>query len=57
MTMNSPGAPLDEPLQANTPGAVGDICGCSAGEHMLECRATDANGEIQPLDLPWDNVG
>jgi hypothetical protein len=21
---------------------------------MLECRATDANGEIQPLDPPWD---
>ena len=27
------------------------------GEHVLECRATDGGGEIQPLDPPWDNVG
>ena len=27
------------------------------GEHVLECRATDANGETQPFDPPWDNVG
>lgn len=27
------------------------------GEHVLECRATDADGETQPLDPPWDNVG
>ena len=27
------------------------------GQHMLECRATDANGETQPLDPPWDNSG
>ena len=27
------------------------------GEHVLACRATDANGETQPLDPPWDTVG
>jgi DMSO/TMAO reductase YedYZ molybdopterin-dependent catalytic subunit len=27
------------------------------GEHVLECRATDANGETQPFEPPWDNVG
>ena len=27
------------------------------GQNMLECRATDANGETQPLDPPWDNSG
>jgi DMSO/TMAO reductase YedYZ molybdopterin-dependent catalytic subunit len=27
------------------------------GEHILECRATDANGQAQPLDPPWDNSG
>jgi hypothetical protein len=27
------------------------------GDHVLQCRATDANGESQPLDPPWDVVG
>jgi DMSO/TMAO reductase YedYZ molybdopterin-dependent catalytic subunit len=27
------------------------------GAHVLECRATDANGDIQPLEPPWDAVG
>jgi DMSO/TMAO reductase YedYZ molybdopterin-dependent catalytic subunit len=27
------------------------------GEHVLACRATDANGETQPLDPPWDYFG
>jgi hypothetical protein len=27
------------------------------GEHDLMCRATDAKGETQPLDPPWDQVG
>ncbi len=27
------------------------------GEHVLMCRATNANGETQPLEPPWDNVG
>jgi DMSO/TMAO reductase YedYZ molybdopterin-dependent catalytic subunit len=25
------------------------------GEHLLECRATDAEGQMQPLEPPWDN--
>jgi DMSO/TMAO reductase YedYZ molybdopterin-dependent catalytic subunit len=29
----------------------------TAGQHVLECRATDTNGEIQPLEPPWDVVG
>jgi len=29
----------------------------TAGEHMLRCRATDANGNVQPLDPPWDKAG
>ena len=28
-----------------------------AGEYTLRCRATDANGNIQPLDPPWDMSG
>jgi DMSO/TMAO reductase YedYZ molybdopterin-dependent catalytic subunit len=28
-----------------------------AGEHELACRATDANGETQPLDTRWDAGG
>lgn len=27
------------------------------GEHVLECRATDGNGDTQPIEPPWDNVG
>lgn len=27
------------------------------GAHVLRCRATDANGEVQPLDPPWDVSG
>jgi DMSO/TMAO reductase YedYZ molybdopterin-dependent catalytic subunit len=27
------------------------------GEHVLECRATDANGDTQPLEPQWDSVG
>ena len=29
----------------------------SAGHHQLRCRATDANGDVQPLEAPWDNSG
>ena len=28
-----------------------------AGEHRLSCRATDADGDIQPLDIPWNYQG
>jgi hypothetical protein len=27
------------------------------GEHELACRATDADGEVQPLDMPWNYQG
>lgn len=27
------------------------------GEHELECRATDADGETQPLESPWNYQG
>jgi DMSO/TMAO reductase YedYZ molybdopterin-dependent catalytic subunit len=27
------------------------------GEHTLVCRATDADGEVQPLDMPWNYQG
>ncbi len=29
----------------------------SPGDHVLRCRATDANGAVQPLDPPWDVAG
>ena len=28
-----------------------------AGEYVLRCKATDANGNVQPLDPPWDMAG
>ena len=27
------------------------------GEHVLRCRARDVNGNVQPLDPPWDQAG
>jgi DMSO/TMAO reductase YedYZ molybdopterin-dependent catalytic subunit len=27
------------------------------GEHVLRCRATDATGDVQPLDAPWNVQG
>jgi DMSO/TMAO reductase YedYZ molybdopterin-dependent catalytic subunit len=27
------------------------------GAHVLRCRATDANGHVQPLTPPWDRAG
>ena len=27
------------------------------GEHLLSCRATDANGERQPSERPWNVQG
>jgi DMSO/TMAO reductase YedYZ molybdopterin-dependent catalytic subunit len=29
----------------------------AAGEHVLACRATDAAGNVQPLEPPWDVTG
>ena len=28
-----------------------------SGEHILRCRATDVDGNTQPLDPPWDMAG
>ena len=29
----------------------------NSGKHTLSCRATDANGDTQPVDPPWDKAG
>lgn len=29
----------------------------TTGKHVLRCRATDADGNVQPLDPPWDVAG
>lgn len=29
----------------------------SAGQHTLSCRATDDNGNTQPIEPPWDKAG
>ena len=31
--------------------------GAEPGEHELACRATDADGEVQPLESPWNYQG
>jgi len=28
-----------------------------SGDHVLRCRATDANGSVQPFEPPWDVAG
>ena len=45
--------------------AVGDFAwrswsfdwAATPGKHLLACRATDATGERQPLDAPWNYQG
>ena len=45
--------------------ALGDFAWCgwsfewnaTPGKHLLACRATDADGERQPLDAPWNYQG
>ena len=29
----------------------------AAGDHVLMCRATDADGEVQPIEQRWDRAG
>jgi sulfane dehydrogenase subunit SoxC len=29
----------------------------TAGEHIVACRATDAQGNVQPIDQPWNTQG
>ena len=44
--------------RASSPGAAGASDGRhKPGEHELSCRATDANGETQPLEPRWDSGG
>jgi DMSO/TMAO reductase YedYZ molybdopterin-dependent catalytic subunit len=33
------------------------VWAATPGEHLLMCRATDASGDTQPFEPPWDNVG
>jgi DMSO/TMAO reductase YedYZ molybdopterin-dependent catalytic subunit len=33
------------------------VWNATPGEHELACRATDVNGDTQPLDIPWDAGG
>jgi DMSO/TMAO reductase YedYZ molybdopterin-dependent catalytic subunit len=50
-------AELDPPL--GTYAWRGWRCAWNAepGEHELACRATDADGHVQPLEVPWDAGG
>ena len=51
-------AQLEPPDTGLSPGAAGASHGTrQPGEHELACRATDANGETQPLDPRWDTGG
>ena len=44
--------------KASSPGAAGAaLWNATPGEHELACRATDANGDTQPLETPWDAGG
>ena len=33
------------------------VWNAAPGEHELSCRATDENGNVQPLEAPWDLSG
>ena len=45
-------------LSAPPPGAAGASCGSAGeGQHVLCSRATDAAGNTQPLDPPWNLKG
>jgi DMSO/TMAO reductase YedYZ molybdopterin-dependent catalytic subunit len=54
------GAWRDAELESSNPlcwrgwSAVWDA---APGEHELSCRATDENGNVQPLEAPWDLSG
>jgi DMSO/TMAO reductase YedYZ molybdopterin-dependent catalytic subunit len=48
-----------DPAPASKFAWRGWSCAWSApvGDHVLMCRATDANGDVQPLEQRWDNGG
>lgn len=50
-------AELDPPLGKFAWRGWRSAWNAELGEHKLSCRATDANGETQPLETPWDAGG
>ena len=51
-------AQLEPEAPAATPGAAGtSTWEATPGEHELKCRATDANGDTQPLEQRFDRGG
>ena len=57
---------IDEAWQdAKVEPPIGDFAWCAwsyewnaePGEHMLSCRATDADGRTQPVEQPWNYQG
>jgi sulfane dehydrogenase subunit SoxC len=48
---------LERPADANAWTAWRARWDAAPGEHELSCRATDARGNIQPLEVPWDVAG
>jgi len=50
-------APLDAPAGEHAWRGWRAVWEAAAGEHELSCRATDAAGNVQPLEPPWDVTG
>jgi DMSO/TMAO reductase YedYZ molybdopterin-dependent catalytic subunit len=50
-------APLDVPAAPHAWRGWRAVWEAAAGEHELCCRATDAAGNVQPLEPPWDVTG
>lgn len=52
-------------VDAKLESAIGEFAWCAwsyewdatPGEHTLSCRATDANGDTQPVEQPWNFQG
>jgi hypothetical protein len=50
-------AELDAPIGRFAWRGWRSVWNAEPGEHELSCRATDANGETQPLETRWDAGG
>ena len=50
-------AELDEPVGDHAWRAWHHTWMATPGEHTLTCRATDANGDMQPTEPPWNLQG
>ncbi|MFB3739133.1 MAG: sulfite oxidase [Candidatus Velamenicoccus archaeovorus] len=50
-------AKLDEPLGEWAWRGWSYEWNAAPGEHVLSCRATDADGNVQPLEQPWNLQG